>query len=533
MTSANPTARAPLRLAATGERATSLSVIIARVLALLVGGIGALEALLVDDGATGTLLSISLLAITPALWRGRSRARLVAAALLLGPLLLPSADKLGDFSAARIAAAAALLAASGAFPAVGDPGTRGSATVGLLAGACAAVADLADAHGLIIHPVLDAAVATSVIVLVRAVGPWRGTPASADGEQERAAELVRLHGVDTLAPFALRSDKTYFFSTERDAFLAYRVVAGVALVSGDPVGAPERLGGLVQRFCTYSSTRGWTVAAIGLSAQGLSLWRANGFDGHYIGEEAIVEPARFSLQGRSIRKVRQSVSRLAEHGYTTRILRSSELDERLASRLQTIAERWRGEASETGFSMAFAGVSVCAGRDDLFVVAFDADDEPRGFLHLGLAPAGHAVSLSSMRRDRETPNGLNEFLICALLAWAREHGIESVSLNFAAFAAVLDPLGASDRTTVIERRVLRRLAGRFQLERLHAFSRKFATGWTARYVAYPSRRSLPRVALAAMLAEGYVSIPRRLRKTVVVTAIAPIARPRQTGSDDR
>ena len=47
-------------------------------------------------------------------------------------------------------------------------------------------------------------------------------------------------GADTLAPFVLRADKSYFFTDDETAFLAYRVVGGVAIVSGDPVGPPER-----------------------------------------------------------------------------------------------------------------------------------------------------------------------------------------------------------------------------------------------------------------------------------------------------
>ena len=72
---------------------------------------------------------------------------------------------------------------------------------------------------------------------------------------------------------------------------------------------------------------------------------------------------------------------------------------------------------------------------------------------------------------------------------------------------MLDPPARLDRVTALEARALRRLAGRFQLERLRAFSAKFEPGWVPRYAVYPSTASLPRVALAAMLAEAYVALP--------------------------
>ena len=112
-----------------------------------------------------------------------------------------------------------------------------------------------------------------------------------------------------------------------------------------------------------------------------------------------------------------------------------------------------------------------------------------------------------MRRERDTPNGLNEFLICRALDHAREHGIRRVSLNFAAFALLLDPPAPLDPLSRAERRLLARLGRRFQLERLLSFSQKFAPEWTPRYAAYPSVATLPRIALAAMLAEAYVTLP--------------------------
>ena len=57
-------------------------------------------------------------------------------------------------------------------------------------------------------------------------------------ERRRAEALVQEHGSDSLAYFALRHDKSRFFSASGDSFLAYRVVGGTAVVTGDPIGDP-------------------------------------------------------------------------------------------------------------------------------------------------------------------------------------------------------------------------------------------------------------------------------------------------------
>src|SRR5205807_9650135 len=121
-------------------------------------------------------------------------------------------------------------------------------------------------------------------------------------------------GADTLAPFVLRSDKASFFSEDEAAFLAYRVVSGVAIVSGDPIGPRDRLGEVIDRFVAHAHERDWRIAILGASESCLPLYAARGLHALYHGVEAIVDTASFSLEGRPIRKVRQSVHRLAGAG---------------------------------------------------------------------------------------------------------------------------------------------------------------------------------------------------------------------------
>ena len=68
------------------------------------------------------------------------------------------------------------------------------------------------------------------------------------------------------------------------------------------------------------------------------------------------------------------------------------------------------------------------------VVARDGDGRARGFLHFVPAYGRPAMSLSAMRRDRDTPNGLTEFLVVRAIEQLGERGIDELSLNFAAFA---------------------------------------------------------------------------------------------------
>jgi lysyl-tRNA synthetase class 2 len=347
------------------------------------------------------------------------------------------------------------------------------------------------------------------IVLAGWLAPWRYRLRHEARERKLARALVDVWGADTLAPFVLRADKSYFFNEDESAFLAYRVVGGVAIVSGDPVGAEPVLGGLVRRFIAFAHERDWRIAILGASEARLELYRAHGLHALYHGDEAVVDVSSFSLEGRPIRKVRQSVHRLETAGYTVAVLHPGQIDRELRAELEGIARAWRGDEPERGFVMALDALFRLEDEDAVFVVGHGPDGRPAGFLHFAVSHVGSALSLSSMPRLRTTPNGFNEWLVCEAIAWAREHDFERVSLNFAPFAALLAPEAELSGLQHVERRALLALKGHFQFDNLLLFNRKFFPGWQRRFVIYERRRDLLRVGIAALAAEAYLPFSAR------------------------
>ncbi len=348
------------------------------------------------------------------------------------------------------------------------------------------------------------ALLTIAYLVFRPLAAPRSLP---DAEARRAArQLVRRYGTDTLAFFKLRRDKQYLFDPAGNAFLAYRIENGVLLCSGDPIGPPAALPKLVSEAVAYAERRGLKLAASGVSEELVPLWRQAGLRALYIGDEAIVETGGFSLEGRAIRKVRQSVARLEKSGYTTELVDVSHLDERTLCELEAVTERWLAGAAERGFSMSMDSLRTERGAGGVVLIT-RAERRIRGFLHLVPSYGRPAMSLSSMRRDRETPNGLTEFLVVRAIEALHQRGVEEISLNFAAFARVMHgPRGRVER-------LLGRIVGLanpyFQIESLYRFNAKFFPRWEPRYLLYEGALGLPRAALAVMWAEGQLPKPRR------------------------
>ncbi|MEU9339320.1 phosphatidylglycerol lysyltransferase domain-containing protein [Streptomyces sp. NPDC048290] len=342
-----------------------------------------------------------------------------------------------------------------------------------------------------------------------------------DDERRLRALLERHGGRDSLGHFALRRDKAVVFSPSGKAAVTYRVVSGVMLASGDPIGDVEAWPGAIERFMDVARAHSWTPAVMGCSETGGEVWtRETGLDALELGDEAVVDVPDFSLAGRAMRNVRQMVTRVERAGYETRVRRVRDLGEAELERVRRAADDWRGTATERGFSMALGRVGDPADGDCLIATAHKAEAElgPYGDLKavLHFVPWGtDGVSLDLMRRDRTADPGMNELLIVAALRAAPRFGITRVSLNFAMFRSALargEKIGAGPVLRVW-RGLLVFLSRWFQIESLYRFNAKFRPRWEPRFVVYRASADLPRIGVAAMRAEGFPDLapPRVLR----------------------
>jgi lysylphosphatidylglycerol synthetase-like protein (DUF2156 family) len=454
---------------------------------------------------------LGLVWLSRSLAKRRRRAWQLAVAVVLASAIAHLAKGL-DFeeATASLLLLAALVRWRRRFDVPGDPASV-RPLLALCAGltGIAAVAGGAELRGVELSPRAGDALLGLGVVLGSAalyfwLRPFGHAVAQTVGERHAARSLVDTYGSDSLAFFALRRDKSYLFSPSRRAFLAYRVVAGTALVSGDPVGDDAEIDDLLAELRRIVRARGWRFAVVGASRESLDRYRALGLKPVPIGDEAVLRPQEFSLDGRAIRKVRQSVSRLRKAGYSFRVVAAEEVEPSLDAELEAVSAAWRGGEPERGFSMAIDDLHV---PGTVLALAEGTDGRLGGFLHLAPSAAGGGWSLSAMRRRPDAPNGLTEFLVVESLAWARETGATELSLNFCALTEFLAPERATTPTRRLVRRGILLADNVFQLERLYAFNRKFFPEWRPRYICVERFTDLPAVGLAYLHAESLLVPP--------------------------
>jgi lysyl-tRNA synthetase class 2 len=325
----------------------------------------------------------------------------------------------------------------------------------------------------------------------------------------RIRELLSRHGEqDSLGYFTLREDKSVLWSPSGKSCIGYRVLSGVMLASGDPIGDPEAWPGAIHTFLDEAARHAWVPAVIGCSELGAEIWcREGGLTALELGDEAVVGIAGFSLEGRAMRNVRQMASRVSKKGYVAEVRRVADIPSAEVASMMRQADSWRGNPTERGFSMALGRIG---GPDDgqCVIATATQDGMLRAMLHF--VPWGSdGLSLDLMRRDRAATAGLNDFLIVEAIKCAPDLGVKRISLNFAVFRAALERGERIGAGPVLRawRGFLLFLSRWFQIESLYKFNAKFCPEWVPRFLVFPSTRDALRIGIAALEAEAFLVWP--------------------------
>ncbi len=124
-------------------------------------------------------------------------------------------------------------------------------------------------------------VAAALAARGRLAGRRRGAPRPANCSPSTGER-------DSLGYFATRRDKEVIFSPSGKAAVTYRVVFGVTLASGDPIGDPEAWAPAIEAWLREAREYAWTPAVMGASEEGATAYARAGLRVIELGDEAIL-----------------------------------------------------------------------------------------------------------------------------------------------------------------------------------------------------------------------------------------------------
>ena len=328
-------------------------------------------------------------------------------------------------------------------------------------------------------------------------------------ERDRVDALLRSHGDSSVSAFALAPDSDYFFSANGRAVIAYRFESNVLLAIGDPVGPEEEIPALLHSFAQFCAEHDWDFAFFQARPERLPQYRALGWRSIHIGEDPILIPEKFSLEGSAMGDVRRATHKLVESGWetlsympTTNPLTSAHDPDGISDQVRAISVEWMHtrHGQEKGFCMGRFDPAWL--RNSWVEVAWNpAARLASAFVTWVPIPARRGWALDLTRRRNDAPNGVMDFLIAKSVEAARSRGDAVLSLSLSALANVDEsaPAEPPDKSRAF---LMNHLARFYDFEGLFKWKKKFAPEFEDRYLVYSDPLSLPRVALALTRAQS-------------------------------
>ncbi|MDD5656663.1 MAG: bifunctional lysylphosphatidylglycerol flippase/synthetase MprF [Elusimicrobia bacterium] len=325
--------------------------------------------------------------------------------------------------------------------------------------------------------------------LLRCVAP-EVAPAAGE-ELDRVAPLVA-RCPRTCANLAFLGDKTFLWSRAGDAFLMYAAAGSTWVAMGEPVGPPAAWPELVWNFKDLCDRHGGYAAFYQVAPESLHVFADAGLSFLKLGEEAVINLERFSLEGSDFNTLRHAVNKLQNDDYRFEIVEPPAVAE-LLPQLQAVSDAWLAEKNtrEKRFSI---------GRFDAdYLRRFPAALVRRGgavvaFANLWLGGDKEELSLDLMRHVPAAPNGIMDYLFARLMSWGREQGWRRFNLGLAPLAG-LEARESSPLWNKAGGLLFRHGEYFYNFQGLRQYKEKFQPEWRARYLASSGGVALPAVLL--------------------------------------
>ena len=373
-------------------------------------------------------------------------------------------------------------------------------------------------------------------------------PAAAD--RERLRELAG-RGGSTLSWMATWKGNAAWFTPDGAAGLAYRVVGGVALSVGGPVGEAGAAGEVVRGFVAHCREQGWTPALYGVVDEVAALVRVSGWSSVVVAEETLLALPELSFTGRRWQDVRTAVNRARRAGITACWTSWSAAAPAVRDQVRELSAQWSAGKGLPEMGFTLGGLEELNDPQVRLLLAQDPAERVLGVTSwLPVRADGETVgwTLDLMRRRPDAPPGVMEFLIATAALDVRADGATLLSLSGAPLArtttttntttntATTNGATAADGATATNGATngdtagdnaggdggdgLQRLLDRFarKLEPVYgfgsllAFKTKFQPLHRPLYLAYPDPVTLP--AIGNALARAYLPhlTPRTLTR---------------------
>lgn len=342
--------------------------------------------------------------------------------------------------------------------------------------------------------------ATAMWLLGAFLGHGSGESAA---DRVRARELLRRGSGGTLSWMGTWAGNSYWFAPDGRSFVAYRVIAGVALTTSNPVAADRDLEVVVAGFVRHCAEHEWMPCFYSVTEDVAAVLPTGSWSRLRIATETVLELGQLEFRGKRFQDVRTALNRAEREGVRAVWTSYDQLSLGRREQLLEISEEWVAEQGLPELGFTLGGIAELDDPDVRILLAVDE----AGLVHavtswLPVYDDGKVTgwTLDFMRRRGDGLRSSMEFLIGTAALTLQAQGYSFLSLSGAPLASA----GVGGAGPETQQRFLGWLAATLEpvygFQSLLGFKKKFAPRFVPWFMVYPDASALPAITAAITVA---------------------------------
>jgi hypothetical protein len=325
--------------------------------------------------------------------------------------------------------------------------------------------------------------------------------ATASSQPEKAKELLRKWGGDTISWMTTWPENRHLVTADGESYVAYRRHAGVAVALGDPVGPPGSTAATLDAFVGACDKAGIIPYLFSCTEKTTAVTDALGWHSVQVAEDNLIDLPTLEFKGKKWQDIRTALNKAPKEGISFRMVELADEPWSTVNKVEKISAEWLGEKKLPEMGFTLGGLTEALDPEVRVGLAVDAAGTIHGVTSWMPVYGGGGVvvgwTLDLMRRGAEGSfRATMEFLIASSCLHFKAQGAQFVSLSGAPLARsagdeapdtaiekLMDTLGAS-------------LEPVYGFRSLHQFKAKFQPRLSPIYMAYRDDADLPRIGVA-------------------------------------
>jgi phosphatidylglycerol lysyltransferase len=325
------------------------------------------------------------------------------------------------------------------------------------------------------------------------VMPYIHKDEATEDEHSKAISLVSKYGKSALDYFKLSSDKMLFCPVQPEAFIAYRVSGNFAVVLENPVARDESdFLECVQAFDKFCYENSLKSIYYRVPAESLELYTKLRKRSMFIGQEAVLDLQKFSLEGSSKKSIRNAISKIKQSGYKS-MVHEPPVKDGILQKVKAVSDEWLNSTGRSEIIFSQGSFEWNNLKSHTIITVENSEEKVIAFLNIipDYAPGEGTYDL--MRKTADAPNGIMDYILIELINYFKSKDIQYLNMGFAALSGVSDTQSFRDKSMKFAYERIKTFA---QYKGLREYKEKFEPLWQNRYLIYDNDYDLIQVPVA-------------------------------------